>query len=348
MVQPRLLIYLGHPAHYYIFQQVIKHCIANGIPLQVAIKKKDVLEDLLRNENVPYINIMPHERSLTAWGIIKGIGYRAKEVLSIARSFKPTVMAGTSAEIPWVGKLLGIKTYVFNEDDYDVVKNFCRVAYPMATAVVAPNVCNVGKYDYKKTAYNSYHELAYLHPQVFTPNSAIAQRYVDITQPYFILRFSGLGAFHDVGKTGITDAKALQLVKLLLPYGKVYITSERLTSAELAPYQLNIQPIHMHHIMNYATMYIGDSQTMTAEAAVLGVPAYRYNDFVGKLSYLTELENVYQLAKGFTTNNWDAMLEAIAIDLKNTSLKQVHATRLQQLLSEKINAAEFIQQLLLA
>lgn len=348
MTSTRLLIYLGHPAHYYIFQQVIKQCLSNETPLQIVIKKKDVLEELLRNENVPYINIMPHERSQSAWGIIKGIAFRAKEMLSIARSFKPTIMAGTSAEIPWVGKLLGITSYVFNEDDYDVVKNFCRVAYPMATAVVAPNVCTVGKYNYKKISYNSYHELAYLHPQVFTANKAIATQYVNITQPYFILRFSGLGAFHDVGKTGITDAKALELVQLLLPYGKVYITSERLTSKALAPYQLNIQPIHMHHIMHYATMYIGDSQTMTAEAAVLGVPAYRYNDFVGKLSYLTELENVYQLAKGFTTNSWSEMLTDIKIDLENPQLKEIHTLRLQKLLSEKINTANFIEQLLLA
>jgi uncharacterized protein len=347
MTSPRILIYLGHPAHYYIFQQLIKHSIANNIPLQIVIKKKDVLEDLLRNEGVPYINIMPHERSQSAWGIIKGIAFRAKEIFAVVRTFKPTVMAGTSAEIPWVGKLLGIKSYVFNEDDYDVVKNFCRVAYPMATAVVAPNVCNVGKYNYKKIAYNSYHELAYLHPQVFTANASVAAQYVNINEPFFLLRFSGLGAFHDVGKTGITDAKALELVQLLLPYGKVYITSERPIGNALAQYQLNIKPIHIHHVMQYATMYIGDSQTMTAEAAVLGVPAYRYNDFVGKLSYLNELEEVYNLAKGFSTNAWQPMLNAIAIDLNTTNLATIHSQRLQKLLANKINAADFIKQLLL-
>ncbi len=347
MKQNRILIYLGHPAHYYIFQQLIKHCIASNVPLQIVIKKKDVLEDLLRNEGVPYINIMPHERSLSAWGIIKGIAFRAKEIFAVVRAFKPTVMAGTSAEIPWVGKLLGIKSYVFNEDDYDVVKNFCRVAYPMATAVVAPNVCNVGKYDYKKIAYNSYHELAYLHPQIFTANASIAAKYVTINEPFFLLRFSGLGAFHDVGKTGITDAKALEIVQLLLPYGKVYITSERPIGDALAQYQLNIKPIHIHHVMQYATMYIGDSQTMTAEAAVLGVPAYRYNDFVGKLSYLNELEQVYNLAKGFSTDAWQPMLNTIAKDLNTTNLATIHKQRLQILLTDKINAAEFIKQLLL-
>jgi predicted glycosyltransferase len=33
-------------------------------------------------------------------------------------------------------------------------------------------------------------------------------------------------------------------------------------------------------------LYIGDSQTMAAEAAVLGIPSIRFNSFVGKLVYL--------------------------------------------------------------
>jgi predicted glycosyltransferase len=49
-------------------------------------------------------------------------------------------------------------------------------------------------------------------------------------------------------------------------------------------------------------MYIGDSQTMTAEAAVLGTPAIRFNDFVGELSYLEELEYTFDLTYGIKTN----------------------------------------------
>ena len=38
----------------------------------------------------------------------------------------------------------------------------------------------------------------------------------------------------------------------------------------------------MHHVMAFASLYIGDSQTMAAEAGVLGVPFVRFNDFVGR------------------------------------------------------------------
>ena len=42
--------------------------------------------------------------------------------------------------------------------------------------------------------------------------------------------------------------------------------------------------------MAFASLYIGDSQTMAAEAGVLGVPFVRFNDFVGRIGYLRELE----------------------------------------------------------
>ena len=54
----------------------------------------------------------------------------------------------------------------------------------------------------------------------------------------------------------------------------------------------------MHHVMAFASLYIGDSQTMAAEAGVLGVPFVRFNDFVGRIGYLRELEDVYELGYG--------------------------------------------------
>ena len=44
---------------------------------------------------------------------------------------------------------------------------------------------------------------------------------------------------------------------------------------------ININPLDIHHVMSFASIYIGDSQTMAAEAGVLGTPFIRFNDFVG-------------------------------------------------------------------
>ena len=50
--------------------------------------------------------------------------------------------------------------------------------------------------------------------------------------------------------------------------------------------------------MVFSSLYFGDSQTMAAEAWVLGVPFVRFNDFVGRTGYLRELEDVYELGYG--------------------------------------------------
>ena len=56
-----------------------------------------------------------------------------------------------------------------------------------------------------------------------------------------------------------------------------------------------IPPESIHSLLYYAKMFIGDSQTMTTEAAILGTPALKCNTFAGKLSVPNELEEKYNL-----------------------------------------------------
>ena len=52
------------------------------------------------------------------------------------------------------------------------------------------------------------------------------------------------------------------------------LTSERKLNCEFEKYRVKINPTDMHHFMAFSSIVIGDSQTMSAEAAVLGVPFY--------------------------------------------------------------------------
>lgn len=341
-MQQRILIYLGHPAHYHLFKNLIKHLITRKSAFKILIKKKDVLEALLTNDGIPYENILPKGRKDGMLGIVIGLAIRNWQVFKISRKFKPTLMLGTSAEIAIVGRLLGIKSIVANEDDYSVIKKFADLAYPFATHILAPDVCDVGKYTTKKISYNSYHELAYLHPNNFKTDITIAQKYVDVTQHFFILRFAQLNAFHDIGKTGIDKTIAIELINILAPKGKVFITSERALEKELEPYRININPIDIHHVMAFASLYIGDSQTMAAEAAVLGIPGIRFNDFVGQINYLEDLEHTYLLTTGIRTNQKELLL-AKTQELTNTPhIKEIYQERRLKMLSEKIDLTELL------
>lgn len=93
--------------------------------------------------------------------------------------------------------------------------------------------------------------------------------------------------------------------------------------------------------MYYATMLIGDSQTMTSEAAVIGTPAIRSNTFVGRISYLEEEEHKYNLTYGFLPTNSEAMFQKIDELLALPDLKATWQERRMKMLEDKIDVSAF-------
>ena len=98
----------------------------------------------------------------------------------------------------------------------------------------------------------------------------------------------------------------------------------------------------MHHVMAFASMYIGDSQTMAAEAGVLGTPFVRFNDFVGELSYLNEIENYYHLGYGHKTKDVDGFYKSIQKWIATNDRKEICKERQLKLFADKIDYAKFL------
>jgi len=99
--------------------------------------------------------------------------------------------------------------------------------------------------------------------------------------------------------------------------------------------------------MAFASLYIGDSQTMAAEAGVLGVPFVRFNDFVGRIGYLRELEDVYELGYGIKASaegSVDALCERVEtlVSMPSAERKATFAARREKMLSDKIDCAKFL------
>jgi uncharacterized protein len=341
------LFYLGHPAHFHLFKNVIFSLPENNYT--VVIKSKDVLVKLLEENNIKYINVDTVSSAIKGKSklkILSAFTLRMWKLAGIIRKSKSKILAGSAAELAVLGKILRIPSCIFFEDDLEKVPPFAKIAGPTAKYLICPDCCSAWKWDYKKTGYNSYHELAYLHPDHFTPDASKVASLFDLTKRNFILRFSELGAFHDVGKTGITDDLALELIALLKPYGNIYITSERPLPEKFEQYRIAIKASDIHHALYFSDMYIGDSQTMTAEAAVLGTPAVRFNDFVGELGYLEDLEHTYGLTYGIRTENASQLPLKIKELLEIQDLKKEWAKRRSIMLNNKCNFAHWMQQFL--
>ena len=358
-----VLVYMGHPAHFYLYKNTIAQLRADGHQVEILIKKKDILQSLLDNQGWEYHNILQEGRKNSKVGMLIGMLKRAWRLNSFVRQYKPDILTGTSVENSFIGPLRHIPVINCNEDDAAVVPLYAKLSYPGANAILNPVVCNSGKWDTKATKYPGYQELAYLHPNHFTADAKVVKGYgIDVTKPYFVMRFASLHAHHDNGIKGINTEIAERLVKILEPFGTIYITSERPLEPQFEKYRIKINPLDMHHVMAFASLYIGDSQTMAAEAGVLGVPFVRFNDFVGRIGYLRELEDVYELGYGIhatplTTDSPirrnDGSVQPSGVEELYKRVEQLVAmpvderratfqSRRQKMLSEKIDCAKFL------
>ena len=333
-------IFLGHPAHFYIFKNVFKSFDKRGIKFSIVIKKKDILEELLKNSGYSY-TIIREGRSDAKPGMLFSVVKMELGMINFIKENKIKFLIGST--LSFAARMIsGINVVAVGEDDAIVVPNYSKLVYPFVNNILSPVVCDNGKWNKKSIKYNSYHELAYLHPNHFTPDIKVVEKYFHADTPYFIIRFAKLNAHHDVGIKGINTAIAQKFIDILKPHGDIYITSERELEPQFEQYRIKINPVDMHHVMAFAQFYIGDSQTMAAEAGVLGVPFIRFNDFVGRISYLRELEEVYELGYGVKTNEVDRLYKIVTELIAMPDRAEVFAQRRQKMLSEKIDYAQFL------
>lgn len=334
-----ILFDINHPAHVHLLRNAYFLLTEKGHEVTVVVKEIPSAIRLLDLYGIPCVNIGKKDDALMKKGLDQ-LTYDCR-LLKMVRERHIEIGVGSSINIAHVSKLSKMKSVILDDDDDEVEPLFVKFGHPFADTILSP-VDTPRKS--KKTVYvNAYHELAYLHPNRFTPDpSVLSDAGVKEDDHYFILRFNAFKAHHDVGVVGLTIENKRRLVEYLKTKGKVFITTERNIDDEFKPYQLKVSPEKAHSLMYYATMLVGDSQTMTSEAAVLGTPAIRCNTFVGRIHYLEEEEHKYNLTYGFRPDQSEAMFRKIEELLTMPNLKQEWQTRRQKMLSEKIDYAQFL------
>ena len=362
----KVLFMISHPAHFHMFRYTIENLQHHGHQVVNVIRPKDVLERLCIDANLPFYKVKNRPKKLGMLGLGIALIEKIFEVLNIVRKEKPQILIGSDGVLAIVGKILRIPAFECYEDDAEAIALYAKMFFPFFTGVIGPTCCSAWKWENKKISYPSYHELGYLHPNQFTPDRTVVEKYgIDVCQPYFVIRFAKLTAHHDVGIHGMNEEIAEHVVELLKPHGNIYITSERELEPQFEPYRIRINPLDMHHVMAFASLYIGDSQTMAAEAGVLGTPFVRFNDFVARLSYLHELEAPtdfhprangyipvvdkhvpddvhYSLGFGHKTADVEGFYHSIEKWIKTSNRKEICAKRREKMLSEKIDYAKYL------
>ncbi|MCD4740961.1 MAG: DUF354 domain-containing protein [Desulfobacteraceae bacterium] len=335
----KILISVGHPAHVHFYKNIIWALEKKGHEIKIIARNKEFCINLLETYGFDYDLISNTGSGLFGLGI--EMISRVLKFIPLIKNFNPDlILSMMDPSLAIDAKILG-KKYI-SLADTEHARFIIKSVLPLTDVVLTPS-CFKKELGIKQIRYAGYHELAYLHPNYFTPNPEVLSKLgLAKSDPFIILRFVSWGASHDMGHKTLTLEDKLRAVHEFEKHGRVLITSEGKLKKEFAKYQITISPEKIHHLLYYATLLYGDSATMASECAVLGTHAI-FCDYIGR-GYTDEEEEKYDLVYNFydegTMGN-KSLVKALEL-LKKSNLKEEGRQKREKLLKEKIDVTAFV------
>ncbi|APE95087.1 DUF354 domain-containing protein [Halodesulfurarchaeum formicicum] len=299
----RVLFDVGHPAQVHLFRNAIAELGERGHETFVTSREKEVTVDLLDAYGIAHRPLSTRGDSLPSLAI--ELLAREVRLLGVARRFRPDVIVSRLGPVPaHVATLVGCRHVAVSDTHID--NRWLRLVYHGVTLPFVDTLCAPESFelsvDARKRRPLDFQELAYLHPNYFDPDPAVLEAHgIDPEERFFVVRIAGWDAYHDVGYAGLSPEALRTLIDRLSEAGRVFISAEATLPEDLQQYRLPTDPSDIHHVLYYADLYVGDSGTMSTEAAILGTPAIRTNTMVGEDDepVFQALEQQYGLLRSF-------------------------------------------------
>lgn len=340
----RVLFDIVHPAHVHFFKYLYADLVAEGHETLVVAREKDVTLALLDEYDIPYTSVGRSGRKGRA-GQARELIERDLTLYRLARKFHPNLVLTRNPAGVQVARALRGAVGVFDTDDGRAAGIHFRSAAPFAHVITTPD-CMTEDYGRKHRRYASYKALAYLHPARFTPDPKIRAVLGVGDDPYAIVRFVEMVASHDRDESGMSMDDKRRVIELLAARGRVFVSCEGPMPDEFAELRFSVPSHLMHDALAQAWVCVGDSQTMAAEAALLGVPALRCSSFVGRLAYLEELEHKYSLIESFRPVDAPRLLERLDSLQPSEELARTWEQRRTVMLADKVDLTSWYRRLL--
>ncbi|MDD5011861.1 MAG: DUF354 domain-containing protein [Phycisphaerae bacterium] len=330
----RILVEVTHPAHVHFFRNAIGIWKSGGHEVAVTARDKEIVIELLNLYGIEHTVLSSIGKGKLS--LLSELVKRDYKLWRFCRQFKPDVLTAIGGVFAAHAGFFCRKPVIV-WDDSEHAKISHKLTFPFAAAVYTPDCysINLGP---KQIRYAGCHELAYLHPNRFTPDKNILKDMgVNPDEKYCLIRFVSWQAHHDIGQHGFAANSKIQFVNEISKYAKVYITSEAELPKELGEYRLKI-PVHqIHHLMAFASLCVTEGATMASESALLGVPAIYINTL--NLGYI-DMHEKYGLVKQTTDTN--EALKLCLDFLKDKDIKDRCSLARQELLNEKIDVTQYI------
>lgn len=336
-----ILVDIGHPAHVHLLHPLAEELQRRGHRLHYSVRDIPVAIRLMEHYGMtPYLQLGHKHDGLK--GKAMDVIHQDSELLRYVRKNHIDIGLSSGIVLSHVSQLTGMKAMMFDDDDDAAEPLVVRYGHPLSHTVFTPDC--IRRRTHKAIYYPGTHELAYLHPNRFSADPTVLSRAgLHENERFFIMRFVALKGHHDFGQTGLTLEQKRLLVKSLEPHGRVIITSEYPVEEEFEQYRLPVPPEDIHSLMAYCSLFLGDSQTMTSEAAVLGVPALKCNTFAGRLSVPNMLEERFDLCRAFRPDQFHDMCHVIneLLSLDAIALHEIWQSKRTKMLNTLSDPTEF-------
>ncbi|BDX37488.1 hypothetical protein CYCD_08430 [Tenuifilaceae bacterium CYCD] len=328
---------LGHPAHFHLYKNAMQ-ILKKDHEILIFISDKDILKKLLDSYNFKYTIIAQTKPNEGLLAKANKLFFSTNRIYRELKNNKPDLFVTCLSQLSWVSFLLNRKC-IFNAED-DITYTYLQgiITYPFVSTILSAKVVKTWPFSFKKIGYAGYHKLAYLHPNWFTPDESVKNFYIK-DKKYFIIRTVNQNAYHDINARGLDLVTLRNIVDYLNKLGMVYISTEKALPKEFERHILNIKEKDIHHILYFADLFIGDSQSMAVECAMLGTPSIRINNFANKISIINELEYRYQLTHSLSPKSKEKIVPLIQDIFKIN--RDVYRDRRNNMLKEKIDVTAF-------
>lgn len=269
----RVLIDIGHPGHVHLFRPFAQNMIKMGNDVLFTCRQKEFEIELLNAAGFEYISFGNHFKSKK--GKILGLLIFTIKMIWTSLKFKPDLYLSHGSIYAAISAFMLGKSHLSFEDSGNMEQ--IRIYRPFTKVILTPEGLSedLGK---KQIRYNSYHEMAYLHPKYFSPDiNKLKPLDIKSDEDFALLRFVSWNATHDVGQGGLTNEQKIELVNYLSSRMRLLISAEGDVPKEFQPYLIRIEPSDIHHVLAFARIVVSEGATMASEAGVLGTQAIYVN-----------------------------------------------------------------------
>jgi len=331
----KVLIGLYHIPHVNFFKNAIKKLEEEGVECLIYLRERGRLLDIAKKElkRDDFTIIGKHRVSTIGKAIgMFQVGFRLFRLIYRNKEIKVVLAIGAN-ELCRASRMLGRKNISFNDDPDTHVFNY---TLKIADKLIIPKLIETKGQNISH--YNGYKELAYLHPDYFSPNIEILDNfglekdnYIFIREQSpvsMVYRHTNIGDFR-----GIVDELFKRKFNLVFSLedkenidfykGKGLILEEPLED--------------IHSIISFAQLTLTTGDTLSRESCILGTPSI----YAGKREMPIN-EELISLGIMIKIDSYDKIIMAID-NIVDTKMKARYAPKIKDLITNHwINTTELI------